>query len=479
MAASTSLNAKNLEALGAARLAELLMEVAAGNAAVKRQLRLALAGAEGPRSVAKEITKRLAAIGRGSKFLDWRETGPFARDLDAQRRAITEQIAPNDPALALDLAWRFMDLADAVFARADDSNGALGDIFRAACRDLGLIATAARPDPEVLAARVFRALTANDYGQFDGLIGVVAPALGAEGLNALKRLVVELSNTPVVRPAERKVIGYGFGRGNIYEDDVKETSRKHTVEIALRDIADAQGDVDAFIAQYDAKARTVPKIAAEIATRLLAAGRAGEALKALDASEKRNPNWPGYEWEDARIAVLDALGRGDQAQEMRWSCFERFLSAAHLRAYLKRLKDFDDVEAEERALDHALNFESLYQAMTFLLQWPATERLAVLITRRAGELDGNAYEILSPVADALAGKFPLAASLALRAMIDFTLRHARATRYGHAARHLKDCESLAAGIADFGAFETHDAYQRRLRAAHGKKTAFWSLAGMD
>jgi hypothetical protein len=149
-----------------------------------------------------------------------------------------------------------------------------------------------------------------------------------------------------------------------------------------------------------------------------------------------------------------------------------------LRDYLKRLKDFDDVAAEERALDHALSFESLYQAMTFLLQWPATERLAVLITRRAGELDGNAYEILSPVADALAGKYPLAASLALRAMIDFALRHARATRYGHAARHLKDCETLAAGIADFGAFETHDAYQRRLRAAHGKKTAFWSLAGM-
>jgi hypothetical protein len=237
--------------------------------------------------------------------------------------------------------------------------------------------------------------------------------------------------------------------------------------------------VDAFIAQYDAKARKVPKIAAEIAIRLLAAGRAGEALEALEASEKRNPTWPEFEWEDARIAVLDALGRGGQAQEMRWSCFEQFLSAPHLREHLKRLKDFDDVAAEERALDHALNFASLNQAMAFLLQWPATERLAALVTTRAGELDGNAYEILSPVADALAAKYPLAASLALRAMIDFTLRHARATRYGHAVRHLKDCESLAAGIADFGAFETHAAYQRRLRVAHGKKTAFWSLAGMD
>lgn len=41
-----------------------------------------------------------------------------------------------------------------------------------------------------------------------------------------------------------------------------------------------QGDVDGFIAQYDPKTRNVPKIAAEIALRLLAAGRAGEVDKA-------------------------------------------------------------------------------------------------------------------------------------------------------------------------------------------------------
>lgn len=43
--------------------------------------------------------------------------------------------------------------------------------------------------------------------------------------------------------------------------------------MALEYIADVQGDVDGFIAQYDPKTRKVPKIAAEIAQRLLAAGR--------------------------------------------------------------------------------------------------------------------------------------------------------------------------------------------------------------
>ena len=45
MASKTTLNAKNLEALGTERLAQLLIEVSTGNAAAKRKLRLALAGA--------------------------------------------------------------------------------------------------------------------------------------------------------------------------------------------------------------------------------------------------------------------------------------------------------------------------------------------------------------------------------------------------------------------------------------------------
>jgi len=51
----------------------------------------------------------------------------------------------------------------------------------------------------------------------------------------------------------------------------------------------------------------------------------------------------------------------------------------------------------------------------------------------------------------------------------------RATRYKHAARHLEECARLAPAIEEFGAFETHDAYEARLRRDHGRKTAFWRL----
>jgi hypothetical protein len=300
--------------------------------------------------------------------------------------------------------------------------------------------------------------------------------LGAKGLDHLKERFIEFSKTPVKRPPseQRKVISWGTG-GPLYEDAFKAHHRESTIRFALRDIADAQGDVDAFIDQYDDETRKVPKIAAAIAHRLLAANRAEEALRMIDAAEHRPSGWPNFDWEDARIDVLEALGRVDDAQAVRWSCFERALSARHLRAYLKRLPDFDDVEAEQRALDYAERYNGVLQSLAFLVSWPALDRASRLVTGRAAELNGDHYEILAPAADALSAKHPLAATLALRTMINFTLTKGRASRYRHAARHLMECESLAATIKEFGVFETHASYAARLKAEHGRKSAFWSL----
>jgi hypothetical protein len=98
----------------------------------------------------------------------------------------------------------------------------------------------------------------------------------------------------------------------------------------------------------------------------------------------------------------------------------------------------------------------------------------VLVTERSTELDGNHYEILSPAADALAAKHPLAATLLLRAMIDFALKENRVKRYRHAARHLIECAALAAAINDFGRVEPHDRYTARLKAEYGRRASFWS-----
>ena len=476
MTSKNTLSAKNLEALGAGRLAELLIEISAGNAAAKRRLRLELAGAQSPGEVAKEVRKRLTAIARSQSFVDWQNRRILVEDLETQRRAIVDQVAKADPPEALELICRFMALANPVFGRCDDSSGTVIGVFHAACRDLGEIAQAAELAPEVLAERAFGALNENDYGQYDDLVRTLSPALGSAGLEQLKDQFLELSKAPLEKSKdkEHRVIGWGVG-GALYADEISARGRETTIRLALQEIADAQGDVDAFIAQQSDSAKTVPRVAAEIARRLLAANRASEAWKAINAIDENRPGWIPFEWEEVRLDVMEALGHKDEAQTFRWQCFERTLNGAHLRAYLKRMPDFDDVEAEERAMSYALRFLNVHQALAFLVSWPALDKAAALVIRRSGELDGDHYEILSPAADALAAKYPLATTLLLRAMIDFSLKKNRVKRYRHAARHLSECASLARAVGDFGTFETHERYRTRLKQEHGRKTSFWAL----
>jgi hypothetical protein len=102
----SALNAKNLEALGLERLAALLIEISAGNAAAKRRLRMELAGAQSSAELARAVRKRLTIIARSRSFLDWQGAKSLAGDLGIQRRAIVETVAKADSTEALDLLWR-------------------------------------------------------------------------------------------------------------------------------------------------------------------------------------------------------------------------------------------------------------------------------------------------------------------------------------------------------------------------------------
>jgi tetratricopeptide (TPR) repeat protein len=473
MAAKTTLNAKNLETLGAPALAALLIEISTGSAAAKRRLRLALAGGQGAREAAAEIAKRLATITRSRSTVTYKRRRALIDDLATQLQAISDVIAPSDTEAAVELLWRFMGLANGVLDRCEDSSGAVMAQFLAASAALGRVAEG--QPAEKLADAMVDALLDNGYGQYDRLLADLAQALGAAGLAYLKALFVGLSQRPVPVPAKAdwQKVGYG-ATGAVYAHDVLERNRLRTVDLALRQIADLQGDADAFIARHVPETRQLPAIAVEIATRLLAVGRADEALQYLDRADVDDARYIPLEWQEARVAALEALGRSAEAQDFRWHCFARALSIPHLRAHLKRLPDFEDIEAETRAMAYGAQFSHAMLSLSFFTGWPDLPRAAALVLARGGELDGEHYDILTSAANVLADGYPLAATVVLRCMIDFALTKSRSARYAHAGRHLADCAILADRIDDFGPLVPHFAYVTRLRAVHGKKAAFWT-----
>lgn len=477
MASDKTLNARNLAALGADRLADILLELVAGDAAAKRHLRLELASrSEGGAGVAAEVRKRLATIAKSRSFVDWHKYRAFIQDIEAQRRAIVDHVAPGQPADAFDLLWRLLAMAPSLYERCDDSNGAIGSVMEEALEDMGRLAPLCGLKAMPLADKVYEGFCANGYGQFDGLIGLMAPVLGREGLALLKAKfeTLEKSSPKPLKNSERRVIGWGRG-GPLYEDDLEIKRHARFVRSALTEIADALGDVDAYAARYSAEEHANPAIAAGIAHRLLGAGREEEALAALDraaAARVKGGHWP--DWDRVCIEVFDALGRTDEAQAMRWSLFENVLHADYLKQYLKHLPDFEDEEAEQRALAFAAAYPDFDRGLQFLATWPAPAAAAAMVLARHGEMSGDHYWYLTDTADHLDKDHALAATLILRAMIGFALDRGRSKRYPHAARHLQTCTYLARRIDDWAGHPDHDTYLADLKARHGRKSGFWN-----
>jgi hypothetical protein len=445
-----TLNFENLINLGAETLADLLLEISTGNAAIKRRIRLELTHALGPKELGQEVRKRLATIKRAKGFVDWDKRKAFIADLQTQLDMITDKIAQGDPALAFELLWQFMGLAPSVYERVDDSYGDVGDVFRYAITCFENIGQHVQPDPDTLAERVFIALAKNGYGEYDDLIPHIAPALGPAGLKALRNIAQEYN---------------GKDKG-------------YVIQHCLQQVADQLGDVEAYMAQYSAQDLLNPHWAASVASRLLQIGRTNEAFEILIAARDEGGfRFIPAEWDEAYTTALETLGKSQELLTFRWQRFEESLSIPHLRDLLKSLPDFENVEAETRAKKYALQHNDFHAALDFFLEWPDLYMASDLILAHPTKLDGNRYYSLTPAADTLQGRFNLAAILMRRAMIIYTLDKAKSTRYKHAVRHFLECAAADTEISDYGNIASHEDFVRRLRVAHPRKSGFWT--GVD
>ena len=472
MASKTTLNAQNLETLGAAHLAGLLIEISEGNANTKRRLRLELAGSESPSKLGNEIRKRLTAIGAATTNVEWRTLKGFRADLNTQRRLIAEQVTTAAPQDAHDLIWQFIALGDAVIERTSDASGGVREVMASACQDAAAIAALARPAVDDLVTRITAAQMANSYGQNDALVPLLAPFLGEDGLLRLRAAILAAAREPVASPATRpRPVKRWRKRVLATSEALRKRTRAESTRAALLAIADALGDVDAFIAlMADAY---LPATAAQIAHRLLKAGRPADALKALDAA-RQNPRFEmPTEWINARIEALEALDRKDEAQDVRLERFRRTLQPDYLRAYLKRLPDFDDIEAEDAELDRVLAWPDANVALALLIGWPSLERAAHLVIDRVREMDGNDGERLTYAADRLSSRYPLAALLLQRQIVEARLASFSEAAHEAAVLPFLEAESLSRHIDDFGRHDPHDIWRKKLANTYARRSIFW------
>jgi hypothetical protein len=450
-----------LVGLGVERLATMLVEHAATDGSLARKLQLALAAGAGEDSLVKALTQRVRELGRDDRFIEWNEASSFAREIDQLRATIVDDLAPRAPRMGADLLADLVHTSDEVFERADDSSGAIGDVYREAIEDWGQVwCRIPGRRPETLAATVLQEFRDDDYGIKGGIIAAFADALGESGLEALRGLLeAEIEKLPVPQPKAEG--GWGHER--------------FALTRGLAEVADARHDVDAYV-EAVSLGGDPERQAIEVARRMLAAGRPSEALDWLDRvrSGLHRPGQPGDI--DLRIEALEALGRDAEAQTARWDWFGKTLSLEHFRDYIERIPAEERRRWTDRAVATAEErHQDVGSALRFLTRIDETEAAERLVLTRAKEIDGHLYFVLRPVAEALAPAHPLGAVILYRTMALAVLGAARSKSYSYAARDLLQAGQLAERVTDWNGLLDHEEFMRRLRQEHGRKYSFWPL----
>ncbi len=475
MARTPPLSKDALIGLGAERLAELALDEAAANAAFKSLLTAALAAAAGPEAVAAIVDKRLAALEKARSAVGPGRVRAFADELSATLKIIVGDLAKADADAAAARLVRLLATADRTLARAGESDSGIAEVYRAAAAALpDLIRSLSAPESAALTEGLY-ALAADSRSAVIGPstpeILAAAPAVVVEALDA--RLAEAVKALGPIDPG--------------LADWSRRARARRLIELRQH-IADARGDVDAFIALELAPPGDVPDAAA-IGERLIDAGRPREALDWLSRPARPSikmlsmadlhvglpPRDPAADRRaQVEIRAHEALGDREAAQALRWRLFTETLDADMLREHVARLPDFEDVEALDRAFATALASPLPYAALRFFIRWPRLDLAERLVVERLKTWDGQRYEALATAADALEPRRPLGAVVLYRALIDSILGRGQSLAYGHGARYYAALEGLEAREDPGWPIEPHRHYRAELRRRHGRKYGFWS-----
>ncbi|MBB5696590.1 hypothetical protein FHS87_004661 [Roseomonas pecuniae] len=92
---------------------------------------------------------------------------------------------------------------------------------------------------------------------------------------------------------------------------------------------------------------------------------------------------------------------------------------------------------------HALAHPDRNLGLGFLVAWPNLDAANRLVRAHCGEMDGRDYGRLRPAAEAVAERYPVAATLLRRTLAEDVLRRAFSRQYPYAVRDVRACASTS------------------------------------
>ena len=447
---------ENLAELDAATLREFILDLYLGYPDLNDKIE-ALALYNDPAALAKALDKRIKSLRRGRRFIDYRASFDFARELEAIVADIESGLLERSPEHAFDLVDRFLATAESVLNRVDDSGGAVGEVYRRAVLSW-LAAAAGWRDANIdWLERVDQLYQQNDYGVLDPLLPNAHLLLTPDQLKQLAWRYEDVLRKALKSPEQEDKVNY---------------SALHSA-VALEQIADALHDPALYERSVLIHSPQPNHLQMKsICEKYLQHEQPESAMRYL------NQVWEGR-FEHDRLELLDKvcvqMGDREQLKVIRSRLFQSEQSYASFTRYLEALDEDEKEKARRSAIKQAELGGDILRSADLLLNLGQTESAQSLVLARHQELAECFYNGLLRLAKVFEqADCNLAATACYRALLLDILAQARSKAYGHGARYFQKLEALAKRIKVFKPLPTHHAYVEQLRSAHGRKKSFWA-----
>ncbi|WP_342347859.1 DUF6880 family protein [uncultured Nitrospira sp.] len=438
---------QRLRDLGADALAEALLKLANRDESAEVMVERLITT---PKEALKHVKSKLSGLKRSRKFISWRESAHFARELEDVLQDIKAGV--DDSRTGAELMASFFETDGGTLGRCDDSSGHIGDVYRLEAKDLFVEYAARCDDKKWLGELVLTLNRKDDYGVRDTLIDCAAAYLPE---SQIRNMIARLNT--------------------LAEAETEEYQKRHWllgIESLARQIKDPALFEKTRIAAWGKPSTSA---CADIARVYLESGDAETALLWLERVPAQE-TFQIDERDQLLLQIYDLLGNREKQANVAWRIFRRLRCSDSLHALLAVIGQEKGEGIMRDEIQTIVSQKTLVLSdAAFLLEIGCFEEGERYLLDRADQLNGDFYGSLVPLAEILETKGrALGATILYRALLDSILRRARTKTYPHGVRYLKKLDKLAPSISDWRNFHDHSIYSEHLQEKHRRKTSFWS-----
>lgn len=437
-------------ALGADALADLLLDAADSHDDVGDRLNRMIAT---PQDNVRRFKTKLAGLKRRRHFVGWRKSRDFAHQLVALLEDIKSGV--DDPRAGAEFIAAFYEADEAILNNCDDSNGSIGDVFRLDASVLFARYASHCDDKDWLCDRIVNLYRDNDFGVRDSLI--------------------ERASEYLPEATMRNLVEQFWELADVEKDECRKRRWVLAIELLARQLKDAPLFEKARRASWG-KLSTAAYI--DIAQVYFEGGDARTALAWLERIPE-GETFQADKRDELLLRVHEQLGQRKKLAEVAWRIFHAYRSEETLADLLSAIGE----ERRERVIEEEARAilqtqEVSYSAASFLIDVGRMDDAESYLVERAGELNGDFYSSLLPLAQVMEddGR-ELAATVIYRALLDSILRRGQSKYYHYGVRYLKRLDALSHGVRNWGDVSDHSTYMSKLREMHGRKSSFWGKYG--